>query len=577
MEFGKFSELTFVNGGAPAINDTNLNEIERVVKLTDDELNRSASVKLNKYLNYFYKRNTKIAINFLYYGDWTNHYPSQVDLSDESDYDLIGDECLKMENILNTAGWMSISATLASTVDLTVFYDGTASTTDDIIAFMFYISDPAAFANFEIRFGDDFSNCYFINLAGTFSAGWNSIFYSKSDFATVGAPTGWDTIDYVRIAPYANAGYISDYIYFQKVALLRQDPSYSGYSNVLQEYMGSVTGWENVFTITSDVMLIYDEYNDRIKRLGIMKIRDDVDYTDLSFYTDVISFISKWEFYCKYAGESACVTWYVDSDNYAAVYITSDTFYLEVVEATVSSNVNVALDISLLKNQRFYFYIEKDYQTFRAILLKDGEKNKILEYETSISASTSGDVYLGRATANGWSILTDCEIGNKAINYLTSEILPKMLRASTQISLANNTLQNIGNMFVYLKPNQMYKIEAYITASCGSTTPDIKIAWDNDGLSFQSDRFCSGPATNTTTVGATNMKVSAYNPTTQVSYGLDGTTNESYIYETFFVLSGADGAKLQLQAAQVTTDAGNPINVRFGSILATPITRDYSY
>ena len=47
-EFGKFTPVTFSNGGAPAINDTNLNELERVVGITDEELSFSKAKRFYK-------------------------------------------------------------------------------------------------------------------------------------------------------------------------------------------------------------------------------------------------------------------------------------------------------------------------------------------------------------------------------------------------------------------------------------------------------------------------------------------------------------------------------------------------
>lgn len=576
MEFGKFTELTFANGGAPAINDTNLNEIERVVKDTDVELSRSASVKLHKYKEYMFLRNTNVLVYFTYYGDWTNNYPLQVDLSDEQSENLMGNDALKMENILNTAGWMSIAQILSTTKNFAVFFDGSTSTTDDIVLFMFYVSDAAAFSSLEFRFGDDFSNSYYISLAGTFSTGWNCIFPQKSDFTTMGSPTGWDSIDYVRIAPYVDAGYLGEYIYFQYIGLARQDPDYSGYPSTFQEYMGSSSGWENVFSIVSDVISVYRDYCDQIEKIGIMKMNNDISPNQLHFYCDVINFISKWEFYCKYAGESASVSWYVDSSNFFEVYITSDTFYLEVTEAGVASNVNVALTNSLEKNQSFYFFVEKDFQTIRAILVRDGEKMNILEYETSISASTDGCVCVGRPTANSWSILTDFEIGNRPIAYLEKELLPRFIKQFQNQQFSSNTMQDVTSMIAYFRPNQIYKVEAFINVFCSDTGPDVKIAWDSENLTFVTGRYCIGPSTSTSDTGSTTVKDSYFISTTAVTYGLDGTTNESYIHETFFVLAQIEGATLQLQAAQNNTDAAHPTHIQNSSLLITPVNRDLS-
>lgn len=572
--FGIFSELTFVDGTSPPISAANLNEIERVVKLCDTELNRSAAIKFFKYKQYFYLRNTNVLLLFSDYTDWTNHYPSQNDLSDESSNQLMNETALSMENLLATAGWMSISQTLSSTVDLSVFYDGGASGTTDLIIIMFYVSDAAGFSDLEFRFGDDFSNCYFLDASSSFQTGWNCLFPAKTDFSTVGSPTGWDTIDYVRIAPYAAAGYAGEYMYFQYIGLARQDPLYSGFSNVFQEYMGSVSGWENVFQIDLDVVYMYYDQSYTVEKLGLMSLNVGIQPNVLHIYCSVVSFISKFEFYCKIAGYSASVTWYRDSNNYAEVYISSNTFYMVINEAGTPASVSIALTNNLLKNERFYIYFEKDYQTLRAILMKQGEEIKVLEYETSISSSDDGCVYIGKPSVYGYSFLTDFEIGNKAIKYLTQETFESMVYSSTQYNLTSNSLVNIGDTLRRFSPFQTYKVEAYICAfNSGSTTPDVKIAWTSSNLTNVTSRYCEGPATATTTVGATTVKRSYYGMSTQVSYGCDGTTNESYIKETFYVRAGKLGGTLQLQAGQVTTDAGNPTTMWFNTIAITPVNR----
>lgn len=561
-EFGKFTEVTFVNSGAPAINDTNLNELERVVALTDAELAYSSNLKFIRDKEYYRLRNTNNLLSFTDYSDWTNHYPSQNDLSDEEDENLIGNNCLSMENLLATAGWMSISQTFGSAVDLTEFYDGSASSVDDCLIFFFYISDQNAFSNLEIRLGDDFSNCYFINLASlTLTTGWNNKYPQKSDFSTIGSPTGWNSISYVRIAPYALAGYANEYIFFQRISLFRQDPVYSGFSNVFQRYNG--TSWENDFNVAIDVAGLYYDYGDFVEKTGYMLMNNinALEY-DLYVYFSVINFRSRFEFYSKKAGECPSVVWRVNATNYFEVYVSSDTFYLKVTEAGAATTNSEALTSSLIKNERLYISVEKEGSTIRAILDKVGDDRKILEYTTSISATSDGDVCIGKSSVDSLGLLTDFQISNAKIDTLDYENIPTFISKRVLQEFSNNTLQNVTNMKAALQRDVIYYCEAVIIATCTSATPDVKIAWNLQNASIlDSSRMTWGPPYNTTTVIDTNIKSTAYGTTTQVVYGCDGTGNETVIYEKFFIAANNENAFIQLQAAQSNTDGSNPVTI----------------
>ena len=570
MAFSKFTQVDFNDGASPPINADTLDELERVVKETDTELGRTNDIDFSELTQYFYERNSQVALFFNDYTAWTEAYPSQTTLSDEDSNNLMGNSCLKILNDLATAGWMSITA--APSKDLTQFNDGSASTTDDLIAIHYYCSDSAAFSDLEFKFGDDFSNCYFYDYGGSVQTGWHVIWVPKSSFVTTGSPTGWNSITYVRIAPYVDAGYSGEYMYFQRVFLVRQDPAYSGYCNFFQKYYGSSTGWLNVFSIPSDFCALYhDEYN-LLNKLGYMHLDGEYILDQLTIYTDVIEFISKFEFYCKYAGESPSIVWMVDSNNYIEVYISSDTFYMYAYESAAGTTTSKALDVGLEKNERFYIYFEKEIDTCRAILKKDGESIKILEYETSIASDSEGYVYLGQHTANSYCLLTDFKIGNKKINYLRDENLPRYIRKEIQQTFSNNTLANVSRMYAYLAPFQYYKIELHLVCSCADASPDVKIAWSVTDLQVIYSRVGMGPETGSTSALDTNVRISCYNYTSSIPYGLDGSSSETYINETLIVYSGADAGKIQLQGAQNNTDGSHPTTIYGRSyMIITPV------
>jgi hypothetical protein len=337
--------------------------------------------------------------------------------------------------------------------------------------------------------------------------------------------------------------------------------------------MGSVTGWVNVFEIY-DIILLYRDYQDMIEKIGMMQLSADAyrSNMELHIYCSVIEFISKWEFYCKYAGESASITWYVDSNNHAVLYISSDTFYLDVTEGGVLTQTSKALDNSLIKNERFYMYFEKDIDTFRAILLKEGEQITILEYETTISSDTDGCVFLGQNSVNSYSFLTDFQIGHKPIARLNRELLPRFIRMQKDQDFTNNVITNVLGLVANLMPNSYYKVELYVIASCPSATPDVKIAWSLTNAVGYTNRCCIGPPTNTTNVDDTNIRCSEYNITTEIAYGCESGSSETLIKETAIILSEYKAGQIQIKAAQDNTDAANPTTIEAKSFMViTPV------
>lgn len=571
-EFGKFSEITFVNGGSPPIDADNLNELERVVALTDIELARSAALKFSEIKDYFHDRNTKVVTYMVYYTDWTIVNAVTTDLDEEADNQLIGNRTIKLIKLDNTADYCSIYRTYSPVIDLTTFNDGSASGVDDVIMICFYASDGAAWDSMQIRMGDDFANCYFYEIT-SISTGWNVVYPQKSDFATYAAPTGWHNIAYIRFAPLTTLNQSGEYLYLQAVHLNRQDPVYSGYGNAFQKYMGAVTGWENVFSVVQDYCCLYRDFQDFIEEIGFMKLDGEDAANELFLYPNVIEFISKFEFYCKEAGESASITWIIDANNYAEVYISSDTFYLDVTEAAATTSTNTALEVGLIKNERFYIYFEKEADTFRAILKKDGEPIIVLEYETSIASDSDGDITLGQSASNSFSFCTDFEIGNKVIGPFKNEIIPRFYMVFSSQALTNNTLTNVLNMVAYLPPMTKWKVELHLTCYSASAATDIKLAWASDNVTLQTLRNSIGPDRAVSDVYDTGVRISEYGLTSSVSYGCDGTANESYIQETMIIITEHLGGKLQLQAAQYTTDAGNPTYIKEGSyMIITPIS-----
>ncbi len=566
---GKFSQLTFANGGAPAINDTNLNEVERVVELADNEFYRSSDIQFRKYKKYFYQRNCKLIENFDDYTDWTIADAATTLTADDSTNQLMGKSALKIEELDNTAGFCSVSRVLPSTLDLTKFHDGSASTTDDCICFVLYVSNNAKWTQIQFRLGDDFGNCYYYNYTGAIVTGWNSFWPQKSDFTTIGAPAGWNSIDYIRVGPVTTINADNEYILMNLIQMVRQDSVDSGYANPFQKYMGAGTGWVNVFTLLDDLNLLYQDEGNYSYELGFMKIVGSDYPTNLRVYDNCINFISRWEFICKYAGETTSVVWYVDGNNYAELYITGNTFSLKVNEGGAATTTSVVLTNNLLKDERIEFYFEKNVDTFRAILYKKGEAVKSLEYETTIATDSDGDVLLGQSGNNSYSLLTDFTISNSQKDLtLNTEYTPQIIKKRTDETLNNsNVIQNDNDIIAYLDPYSMYKIDVVICVS-GPAAANFKCRYDfSTDVSEMVPRCSYGP----TAQGALNtyetyVNAIQANYTIEQHYGTDGVYASS-IHEQLMVKTGKVGGTVRLQWAQVTAVVGDTIVYAYGTYM----------
>ena len=570
-EFNKFSQITFVDTTSPAINAANLNELERVVKLADSELSLSYSKKFQEWLEYFYERNVKLLTLFENYATWNNAYPANASLSDEKTLNLMGNVALKITAITASAGWMSVYQ-VPTVVDLSVFNDGGSSSTSDLVLITFYVSNASAFQDLEIKLGDDTSNCYFYDMIGTFQTGWNCKYIQKSAFTVNGTPTGWNNIVYIRVAPYLLAGYSGAYIILQQISICRQDSVYAGYSNPFQIYKGSITGWENWLTFAYDVQLLYRDEQNFIKKIGTILIPPIASATarQMILASDVIQFKSKFELYCKYAGNTGSFAWWVDTSNFAKFYITSNVLYLTVYEAGTPTTVSVALTNNLLKNECIYIYFEKEDNTFIVILEKKGESLKSLTYETTISSTADGNVVTMQESTTSFSMLTDFVISNRPITKLAGQLLPTISYMQEDQLLVNNTLTNLLGLYVNLEPNKCYEIEICVSAGTAVTGVDVQIAWELTNAIGYTYRNVQGPI-----IGDPSnctVRHTMYNVTTSVTYATSAAGSLTYINEKAIVFTQRNAGKVQIKGSQVNTDAAHPTTINFFSyIKATPI------
>ncbi len=570
-DFGKYTPIAWINGGPPCIDADNLLSHEDVLSLTDEELRRSQCLNFekSKLKEYFWQRCTKEICNFTSGDEWTASTAS-TDISDDTTNNMIGSNSVRFTEHDDNAGWLGIYKDIPS-IDLSVFNDGQASSVSDFIYLIFYITDTTKFNVFQFKFGDDNANNYnYAVAAAGFSNGYNYLAAAKSAFAITGAPAGWDDITHIRIEATSLANAQDEYITCDYLQMVKEDSLFGGWPNSFQEYMGLATGWENKFDIILDILsVVYDE---KLNRHGIMLMPPEPTGSVLHIYCSVLSFIAYIEMYCKYEDYSLGLSWEVDSDNLIETYVNNGTFYLSVTEAGVTTNVTVVLSNTLLKDERIIIKLEKDNDTCRAILYKDGEMMHVLEYETSIAADSVGCVYIQSSSANAWSLVTDFAISS---NYGDLNLYnewskgPKLYKLFTTQSYTSNVLTNIDDFFIKLPANRTFRIEAFFSIqNTGSATPDFRVDWESSGVTALSNRVSVGGvavSAATEPSSTNNVRTSVHGLTTDIRYALSAISTSSAATENFIVETGNDGGYLQCRGAQYNTDAGNPTDLTTSS------------
>jgi hypothetical protein len=588
--FGDFSEVTFNDGMAPPINATNLNEMEGLLAITDLELERSKSFKLSEYLEYFRKRNQQ---DIDQYQDgsasYSNQNPAAASLSDEDTENVLGDLGLNVNIDDNGANWFGFDKTFGSAYDLTEFYDESASSTDDMICILFYVHDGASiqgsggFMYFNIGnggVGNTYEYDFDIDAWG-FDSGWNVAWVPKSSFYVWAGAPNWNNIDYYQIQMDYNAGYQNEYFIFNLIQMNRHDPVDSDYPNPFQRYMGSVSNWENLFTIPYDVFSIVKDINIKTHKLGIMKFNPpnyESPFTPGNYKngmlicSNVNSFLAKFEWICKVTGELPSMTFYIDSTHYAEVYCVGDTLYLSVANGGAAVNTTAAFVNALDKNEKVVIFFEKQDDTLRAICYKHGEILTICEYETTFS--TYGDIYLGVVSDDSFGILTDFAISHSMNQLkLAKRNIPIVVR-KLEDEIVNNssTLQNDDDIWCYLMPNQTYKIELHAIVGAAANNTDVKISWSLSDGAEVCERHVIGPDTGCAAAYSTEVKISRFSLTASAVYGTENTVGrEVYIQETFIIRSGELGGKLQMQWSQYSAAASDTTMKENTIMIVTPV------
>lgn len=562
-DFAKFNELTFVNGTAPAINATNLNEMQRVIKLTDTELARSDDKIAKFYKEYYYNANCKQIENFQDTTGWGADASTSV-AADTTKF-LLGTMGIRYTETDNTGGWIGMAKTVTA-LDLTYFNDGSSSDTSDHILFWFYISDKTKFSYVQFKLGTDAANNYsWIYGASLLKTGWNCVYEKKENANITGSPD-WANIVYIRCDAITLNSAINEYITLQLCMLYRADPYTNTYYSPFQKLLNGNYDYSE-FNIVKDTIGLY--YDPAIKDIGIMGL--DTDGTSgnesaLHMHCSIVNFIAKFELYCKDPGNGPSFTWKYDSNNYIEVYISSDTLYIYFYESGAGRSIGLAFDNSLAYNERFQILFEKEGTTVRATVLKDGESVKFLEDDTTINGAVEGCLYMGWKSTGYNAFMTNYEIGHKQIS-IDSWDTDKIIVKSVDESLSSDdSLNNDSELWAYLPPNSIFEIELSLLVDGSNSAQDIKVNWVLTGLSQLTYKNCIGPGTTATSISvAENMYIQSKGATSETNYGVVS-AGWTLIKETAILYSGNSGGKVQIQWAQNTSSA-TAIVVKLGSYL----------
>lgn len=568
MEAGKFVELTFINTVVPpAIDADNLNEMQRVCSMADSYIRRSPCTPLSQYIEYFFMRNKKELNNFADVTDWTASHSSYGSIEDEKTENTMNSNCIKTETLTATATqFVGMYQTLATPIDMTVFNDGSSSATSDLMCLYIYIDDIANWGGVQVRLGDDFSNSFYQGwTAAVLSTGWNALYFSKASCTTYGTPTGWNAISYLRVVAYTSSSpSIGDYFYAQYLGMIREDPVYSGRPMIAQ--MIYDTGWDLFYVTWVQMWDIY--FDNYLDRLVLFQPNPSGDTRTLSISGLFISFVAKIEYFCMNAGYTPSFTWMIDTNNFIEVYISSNTLYLDVTEASVLTTTSVALDENLIKHERVQLFIEKNYSMIKVIMRKGAESIKILEYATSISNENAGYMYFGNNSTLNHGLIGDFAISNSLQDLkLYNENNYQIIKKTITQEFTTTTLADIEELTAKLEPNSTYEITIYLSANNNNSAYDLRIVWNNTNCTSIAVRHTSGPNSAMTDVANTNLRKSVSNMGSNCYYGIDGSGTASSVIEKVLVRTGKDGGIAQPQASQFSASATYPTTLSANSFM----------
>lgn len=570
--FKDWSEVTFVNGSAPAINAVNLNAIEDSLTKLMNELNYSNSFNLYHILRYATGKNIKIIDECDDSSTWTVHF--SVDYYDEYDTIVLGKSGLKGEEPDNIGSDLRISKTLDSTFSCLVSNDGTAITTSNYIYLVIYVSDSTKFTTLKIRLGDDASNYYYNDYTG-FSTGWNFIGIAMSAFSTNNSPSGWDAIDYIACYATTTSSASGEYVILNKMFVGRIGGSVTGVNPFV---FNNGSGTYNQEPYVKTYKPTFVGLDKRINKTGLQLLEDNLSLWANDTLEDVNSFSIKVECYSKYDGFGCAFQWYVNSSNYLVISVESSSLkiYENASGGGVSAVVTSALDESIEAFDRMELFIEKTSNNILYCSLQvDGQTAVYADYAVTISSTLGGAIGITSYAANQFYMITDMLLGNNtalAMPFMSNNHL-LIMKFENEDLLSSTLTQNDDELKLKLPGNCTFEIELVMLVNSASATPDIDVRWLlSNNSTYSTQRIITGLDSGTSDVDSSNVIATDCAFLTLKTYGLEGdATKPTRIVEKATIHTGVDGEIIQIQWCQNVSNA-TAITVEKGSyIKATKI------
>lgn len=549
-DFSDWTTNIFSNGTTPAINEVNLNKNENALEDVMDELNYSHNMNFKRIMNHAYTRSERLIDNF----ESIASYSTSGAGTFTQDYDVrYGRSGIRITETNDTAGLLGVYKTITA-MDLTEYNFGYAEDNDYIVVSV-YLSDVTKFEDIYIRLGDDSSNYRFFTLStGDMDTGWNIEYLRKDYWSTTGSPSAlFSNVAYVFFGAITYASASGEYCVFDICTMGRRDSSYLD-SNPFFFDDGTGTLDEQPYIVSNTGSLVYNDT--KIMRQAWMLNDADSFPTMNEVLCTVNSFCLQAEIFCKNDGYAGAVQWYVDTSNYFLISVQSDTLlFYQYVSGSGSTVASTSLS-GLVKNDRVLLDIEKQGTLFRVSLTVDGDAVYYLDYNTTI-VDSAGCVGFTRANTSDFYAVTNFTVGhNRSLLTPNFGKFSRIVRKNeNEDVIASTSLQDDDELYVKLPPNRMIKIRSMIQASSTSATPDITVGYSISGeYEIVSSRYAVSSPPGVTDVKDSNTRffvISSF--TYPAEFGLEGTADESYINDEFFIFTGPSGNTVQFRFAQLSS------------------------
>lgn len=583
---GNFTQLTYTNGSGVAINDTNLNASQAVVKITDTELARSLTFSWEQYKELFFNCSTRTIDTFNLYTQWSE--TGTLTKSEAAHAEcMIHGRGVKMLEPDNSAGELAIFDSAHTQLNLATFESGDTAAAADLICLLVYISDTTYITRITMRFGIDTGNYYYYDKTTGLVNGWNIITVPKSSFSTTGTPVDWTAIDYMAYRALFAANAINQYVIWNHCALVRADGVTATLMNPFVANDNS-NNWDvDIMTPSSQFLVYKDEQLEEICITDCLQsgvAATDPDFLGCGFVCS--SFTGSFRMVIKSTTYSQGIMWYVDDDNY--ILFQFDDGDVQITERYSGATYFhfVTPSGTILVGSTVVFKFEKvGGSTARLWVTDESESFIFVEASTealNFADSDEGELGIGAKATSNLGTIQDFVVTNRRIDQLK---LPKLrsnnigdklviIKQVEESLSASTTFQDDDELKLRLKPFCIYRVRLHLLAY-GNGTADIKIVWTltGDAAGFGL-KGVTGMATAETDPTDCQVRRNGIVTTLNSSFGLT-LAHTTFISEDFLIYTDEQGGVLQLQWAQLVSDAAL-IYVREGShIVAEKIADNY--